>query len=111
MWIGALKNMVSYQQAAVDDGEQYNLFQPFQAVAEVQQAVAEWGTTQSYPKDQSLSSLFELQVERTPMDVAFIFDGQTLSYRELNERANQVAHHLRRLGVEPEVRVGLCVER
>jgi amino acid adenylation domain-containing protein len=103
--------MVGHQPIAVDGVEQQNIFLPLPEMANVQQAMYEWDATQSYPKDQSLSSLFELQVERTPMDVAFIFDGQTLSYRELNERANQVAHYLRRLGVKPEVRVGLCVER
>jgi len=50
-------------------------------------------------------------VERTPEAVALIFDEQELTYRELNERANQLAHHLCRLGVGPEVHVGLCVER
>lgn len=71
-----------------------------------------WNATQAtYPKEQCLSQLFEAQVERSPEAVALIFDGQKLTYRELNERANQLAHHLCRLGVEPEVHVGLCVER
>ncbi|HJT57515.1 MAG TPA: amino acid adenylation domain-containing protein [Ktedonobacteraceae bacterium] len=71
-----------------------------------------WNATQAtYPKEQCISQLFETQVERSPEAIALIFDGQELTYRELNERGNQLAHHLRRLGVEPEVHVGLCVER
>jgi amino acid adenylation domain-containing protein len=55
--------------------------------------------------------LFEAQVERTPEAVALVFQGEELSYQELNRRANQLAHHLQRLGVGPEVLVGICVER
>lgn len=55
--------------------------------------------------------LFEAQVERTPDTVAVVFENQQMTYRELNARANQLAHHMRALGVGPEVLVGLCVER
>jgi non-ribosomal peptide synthetase component F len=58
-----------------------------------------------------LHQLFEAQVERTPDAIAVVFENQQLSYRALNARANQVAHYLKTLGVEPEVLVGLCVER
>ncbi len=54
---------------------------------------------------------FASQVARTPDAIAVSFEGQSLSYRELDERSNQVAQHLRSLGVGPEVLVGLCVER
>ena len=50
-------------------------------------------------------------MERTPEAVAVVFEGQSLTYRELNARANQLAHYLRSLGVGPEVLVGLCLER
>ncbi|NER96010.1 MAG: amino acid adenylation domain-containing protein, partial [Symploca sp. SIO1B1] len=59
----------------------------------------------------TLHQLFEAQVEQTPEAIAVVFEEQKLSYRELNERANQLAHHLRHLGVEPDVLVGICVER
>ncbi len=69
-----------------------------------------WNRTKvSYEGAQTLPELFETQVERTPERVAVVFEGEELSYRELNRRANEVAHHLRRLGVGPEGRVGLCL--
>ncbi|HEU4323408.1 MAG TPA: amino acid adenylation domain-containing protein [Roseiflexaceae bacterium] len=55
--------------------------------------------------------LFEAQAARTPEAPALEWEGQRLSYRELNERANRVAHHLRAIGVRPAQRVGLSVER
>ncbi|MEH2058022.1 MAG: amino acid adenylation domain-containing protein [Nostoc sp.] len=58
-----------------------------------------------------IHSLFEEQVEKTPNAVALVYEKQDLTYRELNNRANQLAHYLQALGVKPEVRVGICVER
>ncbi|MEH1944123.1 MAG: amino acid adenylation domain-containing protein [Nostoc sp.] len=55
--------------------------------------------------------LFEEQVEKSPHAIAVIYQQEQLTYRELNNRANQLAHYLRSLGVKPEVRVGICVER
>jgi len=68
-------------------------------------------TVADYPKDTCIHQLFEAQVERAPNIPAVVFGGQHLSYAELNAKANQLAHHLRKLGVGPEVVVGLCVER
>lgn len=64
-----------------------------------------------YPQGMCIHQLFEAQVERTPTAVAVAFEDQRLTYRELNARANQLAQHLRGLGVGPDVRVGLCMER
>ena len=61
--------------------------------------------------DMCVHQMFEAQVERTPDSVAVVFEEQTLTYRELNTRANRLAHHLHTLGVGPDVPVGLCVER
>ena len=61
--------------------------------------------------ERTLPDLFEAQVERSPEAVAVVFEGEELSYRELNEQANQVAWHLRSLSVGPETRVGICVNR
>ncbi|WP_084803573.1 non-ribosomal peptide synthetase [Bradyrhizobium sp. NAS80.1] len=55
--------------------------------------------------------LFERQVDRNPEAIAVVFGKRQLSYRELNEQANRVAHHLRRRGVRPDVLVGVCLER
>ncbi len=64
-----------------------------------------------FPRDLCVHQLVEAQVERTPHAVAFQFREQTITFRQLNERANQLAHHLRTLGVGPDTLVGLCVER
>ncbi|WP_309475907.1 non-ribosomal peptide synthase/polyketide synthase [Pseudomonas sp. B21-028] len=68
-------------------------------------------TALDYPQEQTLHGLFEAQVERTPEAVAVVHDDARLSYRELNRRANQLAHHLRDCGVGPDARVAICVER
>src|SRR5204862_7187104 len=80
--------------------------------AERHQVLVEWNQTErEYPRNKCIHQLFEEQVERTPEAVAVVFEGKSLTYRELNLRANQLAHHLRTLGVGPDVLVGLCVER
>ena len=61
--------------------------------------------------DRCVHHLFEAQVKKTPDAVALERNGQALSYRQLNGRANQLARRLRKLGVGPEVCVGLCMER
>jgi amino acid adenylation domain-containing protein len=59
----------------------------------------------------TIHRFFEAQVLRSPTGVAIVFENQTLTYHELNEQANALAHHLLDLGVQPETVVGLCVER
>ncbi|HYO55361.1 condensation domain-containing protein, partial [Archangium sp.] len=74
--------------------------------------VEEWNRTRTeYPRQASVHGEFERQVERTPEAVAVEFEGQALTYRELNRRANQLAHHLRKQGVRAGTPVGLSVER
>ncbi|HEX6036994.1 amino acid adenylation domain-containing protein, partial [Longimicrobium sp.] len=74
--------------------------------------LAAWaGADAPYPADACLHGLFEAQVARTPGAPALLYDGETLTYGALNARANRVAHHLRRLGVGPETRVGICLAR
>ncbi|ARV58849.1 hypothetical protein BZZ01_09565 [Nostocales cyanobacterium HT-58-2] len=68
-------------------------------------------TSYDYPKDKCIHQLFEEQVEKTPDAVAVVFEKQQLTYQQLNQRANQLAHHLQSLGVGPEVLVGIYVER
>ena len=76
------------------------------------QLLLDWNrTTSDYPRDRLVHELFEEQAWRTPDRVAVVFEQQQLTFRELNEQANRVAQHLAGLGVGPDQRVGLCVER
>ncbi|GAX45370.1 non-ribosomal peptide synthase [Tolypothrix sp. NIES-4075] len=85
---------------------------PLLTKIERHQLLVEWNQTSAdYPQDKCIHQLFEEQVERTPSSVAVVFEDSTLTYQQLNTRANQLAHYLRSLGVKPEVLVGLCVER
>lgn len=79
---------------------------------ERRQVLSDWNATAvDYPKDKCIQQLFEAQVEQAPDAIALVFEGRQLTYNELNSRANQLAHHLRDLGVQSEMLVGLCVER
>jgi amino acid adenylation domain-containing protein len=66
---------------------------------------------QDYAVEECLHELFEEQVERTPNAIAVSYEAEQLTYNELNRRANQLARYLRKLGVGPEMLVGICVER
>jgi amino acid adenylation domain-containing protein len=79
--------------------------------AEREQIIVEWNRRAPYPVSGSLAARFERQVERTPEAIALKYEDEEVSYAELNRRANQLGHYLRRHGVGPEVRVGLLVER
>jgi amino acid adenylation domain-containing protein len=79
---------------------------------ERQQLLVKWnGTRTDYPGEKSVHQLFEEQVERRPGAVAVVCGEEELSYEELNRRANRVAHRLGRIGVSPESRVGIMLER
>ena len=79
---------------------------------ELEQVLFEWNETEAkYPKDKFIQDLFEEQVEKTPHAVAVVCGDEDLTYGELNRRANQLAHYLRELGVRPDARVAICVER
>jgi len=84
---------------------------PLLTPAERNQLEAWNATATPYPTDRRLHQLIEAQVERTPDAIAVRFENAELTYRQLNARANQLAHHLRTLGVGPDVRVGICMER
>src|SRR6266516_3928945 len=77
-----------------------------------QQLLMKWNATQTpFSNEKCIHQLFEEQVERTPEAAAVCFEDEQLTYCELNQRANQLARHLQRYEVGPEVLVGLCVER
>ena len=80
--------------------------------AERQQLTSQWNNTdRDYPSGQTLHGLFQQQVERTPEAIALVFEGEQLSYSQLNAQANQLARHLLDYGVKPDSRVALCIER
>jgi len=85
---------------------------PLLAQEERDQQLIQWANTKTeYPHDKSIQELFEEQANSTPDATALVFGEQQLTYAELNRRANQIAWHLRKLGVGPDVLVGLCMER
>ncbi|MBD3886057.1 amino acid adenylation domain-containing protein [Phormidium tenue FACHB-886] len=76
-----------------------------------QQQLQAWNQTQAEIPSECVHQLFEAQVNRSPDAIAVEFEGQLLTYQELNQRANQLAHYLQSLGVRPNVLVGICMER
>ena len=85
---------------------------PLLTDAERHQILVQWNDTKAdFPQDKCIHQLFEEQVERAPDAVALVFEDQQLTYAQLNAKANQLAHHLRSLGVKPDTLVAICVER
>jgi amino acid adenylation domain-containing protein len=85
---------------------------PLLTATERHQLLVEWNaTTRDYPRDKCVHQLFEEQAERTPDNVALVFEDQQLTYGELNRRANQLAHYLRKLGIGSDRLVGVCMGR
>ncbi|HEV7673042.1 MAG TPA: condensation domain-containing protein, partial [Candidatus Angelobacter sp.] len=82
------------------------------SASERHQVLYEWNETRTeFASDRCVHELFEEQVGRSPEATAVVFEGAELSYGELNRRANRIAHYLRELGVRPDARVAICVER
>ncbi|HET6364286.1 MAG TPA: amino acid adenylation domain-containing protein [Nitrospirota bacterium] len=85
---------------------------PILTESERHQLLVAWNATETdHSRGKCIHELFEEQVERTPDAIALSYEGEGLTYSELNRRANQLAHYLRKLGVGPEVLVGICMER
>jgi amino acid adenylation domain-containing protein len=85
---------------------------PLLTEAERHQILVQWNDTKAdFPQDKCIHQLFEEQVERSPDAMAVVFEDQQLTYAQLNAKANQLAHHLRGLGVKPDTLVAICVER
>src|ERR1700722_11647201 len=99
-------------EAMVKDDTQTVSRLPSLSQGERHQVIEGWNDTAvEYPSAACIHELFEAQVARSPEATAVVFEEATLSYRELNCRANQLAHYLRALGVKPDTRVAICVER
>jgi amino acid adenylation domain-containing protein len=79
---------------------------------ERQQLLIDWNNTRrEYTENKCFHQLFASQVEKTPDAIALVFEQKQLTYREVNNQANQLAHHLQQMGVSPDVLVGICLER
>jgi len=79
---------------------------------EGRQILVEWNdTAREYAHERCIHQLFEVQAERTPEAIAVVFGDERVTYAELNRRANQLGHYLKQLGVGPETRVGILLER
>ncbi|MDQ0416436.1 amino acid adenylation domain-containing protein/non-ribosomal peptide synthase protein (TIGR01720 family) [Croceifilum oryzae] len=80
--------------------------------SEQRQLLEDWNRTQTeYPRESTIHELFEKQVKCVPEDIAVVYKEQQLTYRELDEKANQLAHYLQKRGIGPESLVGLYMER
>ena len=85
---------------------------PLLTEAERHQLVVEWNDTRmEYARDRSVHQLFEAQAAKTPNAIAVVFGNRQLTYNELDRRANQLAHHLIKLGATPDGLIGICLER
>ncbi|HEX6912045.1 MAG TPA: amino acid adenylation domain-containing protein, partial [Longimicrobium sp.] len=99
------------EQVAADAGTRISRIQLLDE-AERRRVTETWNRTDAaYPADRCIHHLFEAQAARTPDAAAVVCGDVSVTYGALNARANRVAHHLRRLGVGPESRVGICLER
>ena len=113
---GAVRRLLGHLQTLLEvmptAGERPLFALPLLGEGERRQVLLEWNQTAAdYPQGVCVHELFEQQAERSPEAVAVVCGEQQWTYAELNARANRLAHHLRTLGVGPEVRVGICVER
>src|SRR5579864_624016 len=98
-------------QGGVEEAERRVGELPMLSGSERRQLLEEWkGCDAEYPQ-RCVHELFEEQAEKTPEAIAVEYEGQRLSYGELNRRGNRLGHYLRKLGAGPEARVGICVER
>ncbi|WP_139488136.1 non-ribosomal peptide synthetase [Brevibacillus dissolubilis] len=103
-YLNLLKRVVENPERRLSDYE-------YLSEQERQQILVEWNPVERFDTGQCVHEMFEQACEAAPERVAVTFEGAGLTYRELNERANQVAHFIRSIGVRPDDLVGLCVER
>jgi len=113
---GTIQRMIGHWQMLLADGSTHPEKRISELVllteAERHQILVEWNSTyKDFPGDVCLHELVERQAQQTPDALALIFREHGISYRELNQRANQLAHYLRKLSVGPEVAVGVAMER
>ena len=107
--IGHFQNLLE----AIATNPQQKISQiPLLSASEQQQILIDWNDTAvSYPENICFHKLIELQIQHTPDAIAVIYEDQQLTYQELNQKANQLAHHLLAIGIQPEQLIGICLER
>ncbi|MFK0732541.1 MAG: amino acid adenylation domain-containing protein [Gloeotrichia echinulata GP01] len=100
-----LKGIIAHPQQPI-----YTL--PLMTASELLQ-LQHWNQTQTdYPQDKTLVDLFEAQVTLNPNNIALVFESQSLTYQQLNQKANQLAHYLiQNYQIQPDTLIGICVER
>jgi aspartate racemase len=99
-------------EGAVTDPEQPISQLPLLTETERRRLLIEWNDTRTeYPEQECIQELFEQQVSERPDAGALVYEDCQMTYRELNSRANQLAHYLRRRGIAPDTRVAICLER
>ncbi|GCA91666.1 non-ribosomal peptide synthetase [Microcystis aeruginosa] len=105
-------NFITLLEALVVNPQQPIFQLPLLTEVEAKELLKDWNATEKdYPFHQCIHHLFEEQAARTPAAVAVVFEGQELTYQDLNIQANQLAHYLQSLGVNSEVLVGIYLER
>ena len=108
-WLGHLQTLLESIAAAPSQSIDRL---PILSEVERHEITVRWNDTAAkYDDVETLQNWFELQVDQTPNALALTSEDRHLTYRELNRRTNQLAHHLKQLGVGPDVRVGVCAER
>lgn len=106
------RHYVALLEGMLEEPERAVSHAPMMSELERNQIVTEWNDTErDFAKDECIHELFDAQVEKTPGAMSVVFEDRQLTYRELSDRANQLAHYLQKLGVGPEVLVGICLER
>ncbi|HEX2076983.1 MAG TPA: amino acid adenylation domain-containing protein [Longimicrobium sp.] len=105
------RHFATLLRAAVDAPDAPLAALPMMAGAERAAVLAMGAGAERRYEDETLHALFARQAARTPDAVALAFEGRTMTYAELDARSSRLAHRLRRLGVGPEARVGVCMER
>ena len=113
---GTVRRYAEYFQrfvnAMAESDEQQVARVPLLPASERSRLLVEWNATEAeYPRERCLHELFEMQAARSAHATAVVSGEERVSYGELNARANRLAHRLRKLGVGPDERVGVCLER
>ncbi len=110
--IQVLENYQNLLEGIVADPERRISLQPLLSEAELHRQLVSWNNVSTdYPRNSTIQQLFEEQAEQTPQSVAVAFEDQTLTYAQLNAKANQLAHYLRAQGVAAETLVGISIAR